>query len=239
MSLVQYHLTIDDRAKGIKARALPCIWLGFIILLLAFAQPVWAGSAPEFNTVDQITLNLANQLVTLPHSRHIAGHILVVNFVDLSQLGCTSSFGQLMAERLRNLLAQKGWQVLETRRGDKVKIEEDAGPYILSDQVKDLAKKIHCTSVLLGTYLYHQGTITVNAKLVAVPDNSILSAATAEDICTPYIFALLRPIGFGCRSPQAVIRIKPFSKRRISQDEPATSYVGENYFKEDNINENP
>ncbi len=234
MSLVQYHST-TDRSVQTKSVFRSPLLRTVLLLFLWMGQPVHFADALPSSDFQKLISELSRQLTQSVPPGTNPGPVLVVNFVDLSQLHCTSRFGELTAERLRNLLMQAGWHMLEPRTGLKIKIEKDKGPYILSDQTKDLAQKIHCTAVLVGTYLFHQGTISINARLVAVPSNSVLSAATADAPCDPFMFALLQPEGFGCQNPEAFIRIKPFSNDHSSPMENDTTELEEKYFKEDVI----
>jgi len=209
----------------------------FLVLSWVPVSPALSSSPSSgFNSLsNELSLKLVNNL----HRKTAPANILVVNFVDLNQLHCTSRFGQLVSERLRNLLTEKGWQILEARTGLKVKFEKDRGPFILSDQTKDLVSKIHCSAVLAGTYLFHKGTITVNARLISVPDNRILTAAVAETANDPYIFSLLKPEGFGCNTPPgSVIRIKPFSGNQLLYRENDAADIQANYFKGETYDEN-
>ena len=219
----------------VKASIL-CLLLLYVLSSLPAVSR--ADSACPSCHFDALSQELSQRLLHNARLKKNASlRILVVNFVDLSQLHCTSRFGQLLPEKLRNQLLHSGWQIIEARRGKKVEIQEDTGPFILSDRTKDLARKIQCSAVLAGTYLYHKGTITVIAKLISVPDNAILSSATLETECDPYIFALLRPEGFGCPQSQAFIRIKPFPGDEFPGTDNMESYYQYNYPKEDSFNE--
>ncbi len=210
-----------------------------MFLLLSWVQAGPALSSSPSSGFNSLSSELSLQLADNLHGKAAPANILVVNFVDISELHCTSRFGQLVSERLRGLLTEKGWQVLEARTGLKVKFEKDKGPFILSDQTKDLVSKIPCSAVLAGTYLFHKGIITVNAQLISVPENMILSAAAAETRADPYIFSLLEPQGFGCDTPRRTfIRIKPFSDEQLSYRENDAADMQVNYFKEETCDEN-
>ncbi len=165
----------------------------------------------DSSQLDTFCKKLANDLVKNSSASEIVRQkILVVNLVDLSQLHCTSKFGQLIPEKLRGLLQKRGWRVVEVRRGHTLKIQKNTGQFILSDEVSDLATKIHCSAVLAGTYLFHGGKILVSLHLISVPQNELISSATLEFTPNNFITTLLQPIGFGCRTSKAFIKIKPF-----------------------------
>ena len=239
MFTTRYHLK-DDELSIFMCRISARLLRGLMMFLLLF----WMHMSPALSSspssgFNSLSSELSVQLADNLHGKPAPADILVVNFVDISKLHCTSRFGQLVSERLRSLLAEKGWQVLEARTGLKVTFEKDRGPFILSDETKDLVSKIPCGAVLAGTYLLHKGIITVNAQLISVPGNRILTAAAAETGSDPYIFSLLKPQGFGCNTPPGkFIRIKPFSDEQLSYRENDAADIQVNYFKEESRDEN-
>ncbi len=232
MSSAPYHLTSK---MSVFYEKITGTCLVIAMCLVFFAPAARASASQDLASLhfNQLLHELSAQLITSHHQKTAPGPVMMVNFVDLSRLHCTSRFGQLVPERLRELLIQAGWKVLEARTGETIKLEEDTGPFILSDETRDLAAKVHCSAVLAGTYLFHQGTITVNAKLIAVADDSILAAASAETESDPYIFSLLRPEGFGCPPADTAIRIKSFSQRSSAFREDYGTQIDETYFKEE------
>ncbi len=206
-------------------------------LLTVMCSPAWpadSAHSPGSYLFNRLLQDLSGQLITSHASKNLPGPVLIVNFVDLSRLNCTSKFGQFLPERLRGLLIKAGWKVVEARTGEKIRLQKHAGPFILSDNTTDLAARVHCSAVLTGTYLYNGGTLTVDTRLISIPGNRVLAAAAAETPCDPYIFSLLRPKGFGCPPSQAGIRIKPFSYRNGSPEGLYGNEINETYFKEDN-----
>ncbi len=195
-------------------------WGEVVIFLTFFCLSFACAQAQKTSPIDSLALSLAQQLSSnlfIPSSQ--PPRTLMVNIVDVSQLHCTSRFGQIIPERLGIFLQERGWKIVEARRGLTLKLQEDIGRFNLSDNVKDLAKRVNCQAILAGTYLYHMGKIMVNMRLIRLPDNEIISTAAAQIEAGPWISTLLRPIGIGCRSPKSFLKITPWKSKNAEKDE--------------------
>ncbi len=185
-------------------------FLAALMLFLFPCKPGNAGNEPAF--FDGFMKKLSEDLVeNAAFGRGLSHKILLTNLVDLDQLHCTSKFGQLVPERLMGLLQEKGWRVIEPRRGRTLKMEIGAGDYILSQEINDLASRVHCTGVLTGTYLFHGGEVIVSLKLISIPGNELISSATERIKADTFVSSLLKPIGYRCKEHKAFIRLKPFT----------------------------
>ncbi len=103
--------------------------------------------------------------------------ILVASFVHIDDLTKSSTFGRLIADQLAAGLVKQGYNVVEMKlRQEGVFIEEGAGEFLLSRELKAISAQHEATAVLVGTYAVGRDVVYVNARLVAVEDNSILSA---------------------------------------------------------------
>ena len=188
-------------------------------MLFLLANDVTSSiSSSQLNTFCK---KLADELVRNSSLFEVAHKkILIVNLVNLSQLHCTSKFGQLIPEKLKGLLQKRGWRVVEATRGLTLKIQKNTGQFILSDKVSDLATKVNCSAVLAGTYLFHGGKILVSLRLISVPQNELISSAIQELIPDNFTTSLLQPIGFGCDTSNTFIKIKPFkTKNTLESDD--------------------
>ncbi len=205
-------LTGKNRAKTPWAQALVVILLTIILLPMT----IWAESVPS-SPIDQLAQELA---IKLSQNTMAARHprTLVVNIVDANQLHCTSRFGQILPERLKNYLQANGWKIMEARRALKIKMQKGVGQFILSDELMDLARNVRCEAILTGTYLFHMGTVMVNMNLIRLSDNEIISSAGAEIGVEPWILSLLQPHGYGCKSPRAFLKIRPWKDEFLEED---------------------
>ncbi len=210
MYTAPFH-SLTDKTGPIEASILIVIFL----TLLAMPQAHANGQTPSplDEMAKQLALQLNANLVPRPSP---PPKTLVVNIVDVGQLHCTSRFGQIMPERLRIYLQEMGWRIVEARRGLAVKLQENVGQFNLSDNVKDIAKRVNCQAVLAGTYLFHMGKIMINLRLIHLQDNDIISAAAAEADAGPWISTLLNPVGIGCRAPKAFLKIAPWPQRQAN-----------------------
>ncbi len=202
--------------KTSKARRIGAFFVVFMLFLF-FHKSSPASNEPAF--FDSFMEKLSEELVeNATFGKGLSQKILLTNLVDLEQLHCTSKFGQLVPERLMGLLQEKGWRVVEIRRGKTLKIEIGAGDYILSQRINDLASKVHCTAVLTGTYLFHGGEVIVNLKLISIPGNELLSSAIERIKADTFISSLLKPIGYGCKEHKAFIKLKSFTLKKANDN---------------------
>jgi len=193
------------------AKKISLILIFIYLLIYGAIDAIGAADVSQHSRLDAFCKELADELVNNSSISEInQKKILIVNLVDMSQLHCTSKFGQLIPEKLRGLLQKRGLRVVEARRGLTLKFQKNTGQFILTDEVSDLAAKVNCSAVLAGTYLFHGGKILVNLKLIAVPQNELISSATKEFTPDNFTTSLLQPIGFGCKTSKAFIKIKPF-----------------------------
>jgi len=191
------------------------------VIFLTSSCPFLASAQIQQNSpVDVLSKRLADQLVAnLSNSFPQPPRTLVVNIVEVSQLHCTSKFGQIIPEKLRVFLQKRGWKIVEARRGLTVKLQEAVGQFNLSDKITDLAQEVNCQAILAGTYLFHMGKIIVNMRLIHLPENEIISTATAEMKATPWISTLLGPVGMGCKFPKYFLKITPWKPKEIEIEE--------------------
>ncbi len=189
-------------------------WI-FVIFLTASCPFLPCAQAQQNSPIDLLAKRLADRLASnLSIGFPRPPRTLIVSIVDVSQLHCTSRFGQIVPEKLRVFLQERGWKIVEARRGLTVKLQEGVGQFNLSDNLTDLAKEVNCHAILAGTYLFHMGKIIVNMRLIHLPDNEIISTASAEMEANPWISTLLRPVGIGCKAPKSFLKITPWRSNK-------------------------
>ncbi|MCK4341743.1 MAG: hypothetical protein KAY37_08480 [Phycisphaerae bacterium] len=102
--------------------------------------------------------------------------MLVATVVNLDAVNDTSSFGRLIGEFIAGRLAQQGYSVVHlTVRQGSVAIN-DSGQFLLSRDVKKLAKDHNTGSVLVSTYTLTPDKVYLSLKLVNVEANTLVAA---------------------------------------------------------------
>ncbi|HIQ24943.1 MAG TPA: hypothetical protein EYH43_03065 [Persephonella sp.] len=118
---------------------------------------------------DQLEQNLTKNVKCCP--------IVITTFVSLDNIEKTSHLGRLIKENLQHELLVRKWKVLDIRLSKNLYINKD-GEFILSRNINKLKlnNEVKIESVLVGTYSKLGDSIIVNAKLIRVSDNAIVSS---------------------------------------------------------------
>ena len=170
-----------------------------IALLAAFTAGCGLRMPPPKNIVtserdDRFgTLYIANELNRNLQKRDIMdAPVIVTTFVDLNDLGKTSVFGRMMAERLIDELSRKGFKVLEVRRAQDLFMKKDVGELILTRDVAELTGSSNARTVLAGTYVANEQSVIINARLIDTKSPQVISTVSYEVAMTQEIQGLLQ-----------------------------------------------
>ncbi|WP_299258518.1 FlgO family outer membrane protein [uncultured Kushneria sp.] len=157
-----------------------------LTMILLLSMLVTGCSAlPGHNTVPERPTLLsrvdiaADRLVRNAHGRlSPSDTIIATTFVDVDQLGRSSTLGRTLTEAMTSKLVEHGLNVIEVKLRDSLYIEEYAGEMILSRNVQRLGNNYNASAVLLGTYAVARGEVFVNARLVRLADQLVLGASS-------------------------------------------------------------
>jgi len=105
-----------------------------------------------------------------------SSNILVASFVNINNLTESSTLGRLLAEQVSSRLSQRGYKVIDMRMRDSVFMEEGKGEFLLSRDLKEVAKNHKATAAVVGTYGESLNGIYVSTRIVNPSDNSIISS---------------------------------------------------------------
>lgn len=105
------------------------------------------------------------------------GTILPTVYSSGEPLPSHASLGLQIQESLMTFATQAGLKVLEYKTMPNIKISEQADK-MLSRQVDDLNPSISADYFLTGTYTLQENSTMVNIRLIQVPENIVLAAAT-------------------------------------------------------------
>ena len=93
----------------------------------------------------------------------------------VGQPGTSSPFEQIFAEQIASRLAQNGVGVVEVRLREALAVRA-GGPYALSDDVRDVARRVRARAALAGSYAVTSGYALVTARLIDVASGLVLSS---------------------------------------------------------------
>lgn len=134
------------------------------------------------NTLHRHVENLARQLLSTSqfidtNSKVAVGTILPTMHSNGESLPAHALLGLQIQESLMTFATQAGLKVIEYKTMPNIKISEQADK-MLSRQVDELNPAITADYFLTGTYTLQENNTMVNIRLIQIPENIVLAAAT-------------------------------------------------------------
>jgi TolB-like protein len=105
-----------------------------------------------------------------------AGPVLIASLANIDKLESSSTFGRISADEIGSRLSQHGFLVVEPRMRTTFVVRQ-GGEFMLSDEVKLLAKEQKAASVLVGTYADSGTEVLVSLRLIRVADSFIIASS--------------------------------------------------------------
>lgn len=173
------------------------VWVLSLLGIIVSACAALDGSepAPEPDLSSRAH-EAAQQLMLEQPERARYNPMIAATFVDIDDLGRSTTFGRISAEIVASALANQGMQVREIKMSESLLIEENLGELILSRQVQQLRAEYDARSILMGTYAVGQDFIYVNARLVGTEAGIVLGAADFRLPMDNHVRSLLDTRGF-------------------------------------------
>jgi len=143
---------------------------------------VSASNAHPSNSLHSHVEKLARQLLStsqfIDTTNTVAvGTILPTMHASGESLPSHLALGLQIQESLMTFATQAGLKVIEYKTMPNIKISEQADK-MLSRQVDELNPTISADYFLTGTYTMQENSTMVNIRLIQVPENIVLAAAT-------------------------------------------------------------
>jgi TolB-like protein len=130
-------------------------------------------------TVNQITKFLTDQLSRNRDFKSIAkSKIAVASFVTAENLGKTNKLGRMISENMIHDLQIRGYDVVDYKTSTALQVAKE-GAFIFSHEKKKLKKKMAINYIVSGTMEYYGDGVTVNARIIKMKDNKVVSTAQA------------------------------------------------------------
>ncbi|MEP1449103.1 MAG: FlgO family outer membrane protein [Paraglaciecola sp.] len=105
------------------------------------------------------------------------GTILPTMGASGESLPSNMALGLQIQESLMTFATQAGLQVIDFKTMPNIKINKHADK-MLSRQVNELSPSINADYFLTGTYTLQENSTMVNIRLIQIPENIVLAAAT-------------------------------------------------------------
>ncbi|MDR2789055.1 MAG: hypothetical protein LBD06_12060 [Candidatus Accumulibacter sp.] len=109
-------------------------------------------------------------------SKDSGGSMLVATLADINRLEQSSALGRLISEHLSSRLAQRGRSVVEMKLRSNVFVRNDQGEFLLTREIRELAREHNAGAVVVGTYTDGNTFVFVSLKLIDPASGIILSA---------------------------------------------------------------
>jgi TolB-like protein len=143
---------------------------------------VKTSSVHSSNTLHGHVENLARQLLSTsqlidPNKTVAVGTILPTMYSGGEPLPSHLALGLQIQESLMTFATQAGLKVIEYKTMHNIKISPQADK-MLSRQVNELNPTIAADYFLTGTYTLQENSTMVNIRLIQIPENIVLAAAT-------------------------------------------------------------
>jgi TolB-like protein len=127
--------------------------------------------------INQIIKFVADQL---SHNKNFPNltksTIAISSFVNMENLKETNKIGNLISENLIHDMQIRGYRVIDYKTMPGIKLG-NGGDFIFSRNAKDLNAKANINYILTGTYTYYRDGISLNARIIDLSTNIVVSTA--------------------------------------------------------------
>ena len=128
--------------------------------------------------VEKLTRQLLTTSKLIDPAQTVAvGTILPTNITSGGSLPNQSDLGLQIQESLLTFATQAGLKVIEFKTMPNIKVTEMSDK-MLSRDVNELNPTIAADYFLTGTYTQQESQVMVNIRLIQIPENIVLAAAT-------------------------------------------------------------
>jgi len=140
------------------------------------------SDSKEQRLIHQDVTRLANKLFSNAKNIHLAQSVAVGTFLPIEltntpNLAEQKLIGLQIQESFITLAAQAGLNVVEFKTASAIKIMPNAD-VMLSRNAEDLQSDINAQYFLTGTYSEYDNKLMVNARIIELANQKIISAAT-------------------------------------------------------------
>ncbi|AWB66032.1 hypothetical protein C2869_06075 [Saccharobesus litoralis] len=140
----------------------------------------WQARPHSHHASRQVLTNyvsrLAKDLISNLNQQYIYP-IAVTSFVNLSSdLQTTNLAGNQIAEEMLTELRKLGLPVIDFKTTGNIQVTPE-GDFVFSRTVGELKSTQGINNVLSGTMVWHETGLVINARIISLNDNSVLSAA--------------------------------------------------------------
>ena len=134
------------------------------------------GSCTQKIDFIAISYDLADSLIEGAGNRIESGSPIVYTpFVPVGRLEQPSPFGRILAEQTASRFVQRGYPVVEVRLREGVAVKP-GGPFLLSDDAREVARRVLAKGALVGSYAATGDYVLLNVRLIDVSNGIVLAS---------------------------------------------------------------
>jgi len=143
---------------------------------LALASALMLAScAPEVDFI-AVSYDIADALIEGSNGRLEAeSPIVYTTFAPVGSLEQPTTLGRMLAEQTASRFVQRGYSVVEVRLREGVAVKP-GGPFVLSDDAREVARRVLAKAALVGSYAATSRYILLNVRLIDVSDGIVLAS---------------------------------------------------------------
>jgi TolB-like protein len=135
------------------------------------------SSDNDAGVFNQLVSALSSQLTQNKNFGKVdSSAIAITSFVSVDDLNTTSRLSNLLSENLIHEMQIRGYQVIDFKTMDKIKINA-RGDFLFSRDLKALQNVVNVEFALTGTYAEYRSGTVVNARIINLKNHVVLSTA--------------------------------------------------------------
>ena len=102
--------------------------------------------------------------------------MIVATVVNINSLENTSTLGRVISEHVLGRLSQSGYGVIELKIRNQVYMKRDEGEFLLTREIRDLARTHNAQALVVGTYAEASDRLFISLKVIDVFGSRIIGA---------------------------------------------------------------
>jgi len=151
------------------------IYLSLTIFVTMFIVGCSVVTTTNFEKISNSNYTAANKLIEKSGLKK-DDMVIITTIANLNDLDESSDLGRALSEQISNVFVNHGIKVKELKFSNSVFIKRKNGEFILSRDVKKLAKDINVNYIVVGTYSIINHNVYVNLKIID-PNCDVIKAS--------------------------------------------------------------
>jgi TolB-like protein len=128
--------------------------------------------------INNTAKTLAEQLTINKDYSNIKTPIGIASFVCLDNYNNAERFGNILSENLVHEMQVQGYRVIDFKTKDSIRVDAN-GDFVLSRNAKELSSVATINFVITGTITRYKGGVMINARMIQLGTNVVMSTAQA------------------------------------------------------------